>query len=147
MPDFHFTPSDHFKPSLNNMNLIGDINLTNIVLFNNGCIKKYDKLHDIFIEFCNKRYDLYQQRKDKMVEMLTSALKQEQIRLRFIKDVMSDNIVVFKKSETQVLEQLKKLKYPDEFNAMLLSIHIRSFTNDNVQSLEKKVAALEKELE
>lgn len=145
-PDFHFTPSDGFKPSLSNMNLTGDINLTNIVLFNNGRIKKYDTLQEIFVEFCRKRYDLYQTRKDRMVKTLTHTLHQEQVRLRFIRDVMIDKIVVFKRSETQVLEQLKKFKYPDEHYPMLLAIQIRSFTNDNVSSLEKKVSRLEKEL-
>lgn len=145
-PDFRFTPSDGFNPSISNMNLSGDINLTNIVLFNNGRIKKYDTLHEIFIEFCRQRYDLYEKRKEKMIRLLTNTLEQEKVKLRFIKDVMADNIIVFKKSETQVLEQLKKHRYPDEHHTILLGIQIRSFTNDNVFSLEKKVASLEKQL-
>lgn len=145
-PDFHFTPSDGFKPSLNNMNLVGDINLTNIVLFNNGRIQKYNTLHEIFTTFCHKRHDLYQTRKERMIKTLSATLHQEQVRLRFIKDVMSDKILVFKKSETQVLEQLKRLKYPDEHCAMLLGIQIRSFTNDNVSLLEKTVSDLENKL-
>lgn len=145
-PDFHFTPSEGFKPSVTNMNLTGDINLTNVVLFNEKRIKKYDTLNEIFVEFCRKRYDLYEKRKEKMICLLTQALEQEKVRLRFIRDVMIDKIIIYKKTETQVVDQLKKLKYPEESYTMLLGIQIRAFTNDNVLSLEKKVSGLEKQL-
>jgi DNA topoisomerase-2 len=68
--DFHFTPSDLFKPSIEKLNLSSDINLTNIVLFNDGKIKKYHTLHEIFIEFCKKRYALYGVRKQKLIRQL-----------------------------------------------------------------------------
>lgn len=145
-PDFHITPSETFKPTPEKLNLSSDINMTNIVLFNDGKIKKYNTIHEIFVEFCRKRYDLYEKRKNKMVSMLESSLAQERVRHRFITDVMSDTIVVFKKTEQEVEEQLKKHKYNEEFYPMLYSIQIRSFTKDNVQNLQKKIADLEKQL-
>jgi DNA topoisomerase-2 len=145
-PDFHITPAETFKPTLEKLNLSSDINMTNIVLFNDGKIKKYNTIHEIFVEFCRKRYDLYEKRKNKMVSMLETSLAQERVKHRFITDVMSDNIVVFKKTEHEVEEQLKKHKYNEEFYPMLYSIQIRSFTKDNVQNLQKKIADLEKQL-
>lgn len=145
-PDFHFTPSEGFKPSIQNMNLSSDINLTNVVLFNDGGIKKYDTLHEIFVEFCRKRYDLYENRKNKIIKSLEDALRQEKVKHRFITDVMQDNVVIFKKTEKEVADQLQKLKYPQEYYTMLYTIQIRSFTKDHVSALEKKIKDLEKQL-
>lgn len=78
--------------------------------------------------------------------MLETALEQERVKHRFITDVMADKIVVFKKTEQEVEEQLKKHKYHQDFYPMLYSIQIRSFTKDNIQSLQKKIADLEKQL-
>lgn len=145
-PDFHFTPSDAFKPTLNNLNLTSDVSLTNIVLFNDEKIKKYDTLHEIFTEFCQKRYSLYERRKSKMIQGLEEALRQEKVKHRFIVDVMEDKIQVFRKTEAQVEEQLKKSKYPEQYHNMLYTIQIRSFTKDHVAALEKKIKDLEKKL-
>lgn len=145
-PDFHFTPSSPFKPTLNTMNLTSDVSLTNIVLFNDEKIKKHDTLHEIFTTFCNKRYNLYERRKTKMVRALEQALRQEKIKHRFIVDVMEDKVVVFRKTESQVKEQLSKLKYPEEHHDMLCTLQIRSFTKDHVAALEKKIKELEKQL-
>jgi hypothetical protein len=143
---FEITPADTFQPTIDNLNLSSDINLTNVVLFNDGRIKKYDTLHEIFVEFCRKRYDLYERRKNKMIQALESSLRQEKVKHRFIVDVMEDRLVVFKKSEAQVEEQLKKLKYPQEFYPMLFTIQVRSFTNDHVSALENTIKELEKKL-
>jgi DNA topoisomerase-2 len=143
---FEFTPSDIFKPTINNLNLSSDISLTNVVLFNDGRIKKYDTLHEIFIEFCCKRYSLYERRKHKMIQSLEQTLCEEKTKHRFILDVMENRLIVFKKSETEVEEQLKKLKYNQEFYSMLYAIQVRSFTNDHILSLEKKIKDFEKQL-
>jgi len=145
-PDFHITPAETFKPTIDKLNLSSDINMTNIVLFNDGKIKKYNTIQEIFIEFCRKRHHLYEKRKNKMVKILESSLEQERIKHRFITDVMDDKIAVFRKTEEEVEEQLKKHKYQQEFYPMLYSIQIRAFTKDNVSSLEKKIHDLEKQL-
>ena len=145
-PDFHITPSETLKPTIDHLNLSCDINMTNIVLFNDGKIKKYNTLQEIFVEFCRKRYHLYEQRKNKMVKMLEAALEQERIKHRFITDVMADKIVVFKKTEQEVEDQLKKHKYHHDFYSMLYAIQIRSFTKDHILNLQKKIGDLEKQL-
>lgn len=144
--DFHFTPSDHFKPTIHNMNLTSDIHLTNIVLFNDERIQKYDHLEDIFLEFCRKRLKLYGDRKNKLIMMMQRDLEQETTRLRFIDEVMRDKIVVFKKTEDQIIEQLKKASYLEQYFPMLMAVPIRSFTKENVIALQKKVAQLQEDL-
>lgn len=145
--DFYFTPTDAFKPTIQNMNLSSDINLTNIVLFNDETIRKYENLEEIFTEFCQKRLMLYGKRKEKMVHILQQDMEREKIRLRFIQEVMCDKIVIFKKTEEQVEEQLRYASYPELYNQMLLAVPIRSFTKENILALQKKVANLQKELD
>lgn len=144
--DLQFTPSDGFTPSIETLNLSSDINLTNIVLFNDGKIKKYHTLHEIFIEFCNKRYRLYGVRKQKLIRNIEQVLDLEQVKHRFITDVISDKITVFKRTESQIEEELKRLKYPEKHFNTLYSIQIRSFTKENVALLDKKIKDLEKQL-
>lgn len=144
--DFYFTPSETFKPSIENLNLSSDINLTNIVLFNDGKIKKYHTLHEIFVEFCKKRYELYGVRKQKLIRQIEQSLDLEQVKHRFITDVINDRIIVFKRTESQIEQDLRRLKYPEKHFNILYSIQIRSFTKENVSRLDKKIQELEKEL-
>lgn len=144
--DFHFTPSETFQPSIENLHLSSDINLTNIVLFNDGKIKKYHTLHEIFVEFCKKRYDLYGVRKQKLIRQIEQSLDLEQVKHRFINDVINDRITVFKRTESQIEQELTRLKYPEKHFTTLYSIQIRSFTKENVATLDKKIKELEKQL-
>ena len=144
--DFHFAPSETFKPSIETLHLSSDINLTNIVLFNDGKIKKYHTLHEIFVEFCKKRYGLYGVRKQKLIHQIEQSLDLEQIKHRFITDVINDRITVFKRTESQIEQELIRLKYPEKHFTTLYSIQIRSFTKENVSTLDKKIKDLEKQL-
>lgn len=144
---FSFTPSESFKPTVENMNLTSDIHLTNMVLFTDaGKLQKYDTLQEIFVEYCRKRLDLYDQRKTRMLSCLRESLEKERLRRRFLEDVMEDRVLIFRKTEDQIVKQLMALKYPETDYSVLLSIPVKQFTAENLHALQKKIQELEKEL-
>lgn len=145
---FCFTPAESFQPTIENLNLTSDIHLTNMVLFTDaGKLQKYDTLDEIFHEYCKKRYDVYVKRKKRMMECLEELMAKEKLKYRFLEDVMNDRVIVFRKTEPQILEQLERLDYPMNETGFLLSIPVKQFTLEQLTSLEKKIKSLEKELD
>lgn len=145
---FCFTPADNFKPTVENMNLTSDIHLTNMVLFTEaGKLQKYDTLEDIFTEYCKKRLHVYGVRKERMIACIKETLEKERLRLRFLEDVMEDRVLVFRKTEEQIMNQLKQQHYPEDTDfSFLLSIPVKQFTSENLQALQKKIRGLERDL-
>lgn len=146
---FCFTPAETFKPTVESMNLTSDIHLTNMVLFtDNGKLQKYDTLGSIFEAYCEKRYSVYEARKKKMLKILEETIAREKLRHRFLEDVMTDKVIVFRRTEENVLDQLRSLSYPvDTDLSFLLSIPVKQFTTEQLSALEKKIRSLEKEWE
>ena len=86
-------------------------------------------------------------RKQKLIHQIEQALDLEKIKHRFITDVINDRIIVFKRTESQIEQELLRLKYPEKHFTTLYSIQIRSFTKENVATLDKKIKDLEKQLQ
>jgi len=147
---FCFTPNDGFEPTIEALNLVSDIHLTNMVLFTNlGRLQKYDTLDEIFHTYCKKRHEIYARRKVVAIQSLREQLESDRLRRRFIEDVIEDRVVVFRRSEADVIQQLTSLHYPPsivEDPSPLLGIHVRHFTQEHLETLTKKIERLEKEL-
>lgn len=147
---FCFTPNDGFDPTLESLNLTSDIHLTNMVLFTEtGRLQKYDTLHDIFVHYCRRRYEVYGQRKEAMLRALREQLAQETLRRRFLEDVIEDRIIIFRRAEADIVRQLTIHRYPRnilEDPSFLLGIPMRQFTLENLETLAKKMERLEQEL-
>ena len=147
---FCFTPNDGFEPTIDSMNLTSDIHLTNMVLFTEmGRLQKYDTLKEIFENYCGKRYEVYGLRKEAMLQALRNSLAQERLRRRFLEDVMEDRLTIFRQSETEIVKQLTAHQYPKAIlddPSFLLSIPMRQFTKENLETLVRKIERLEAEL-
>lgn len=145
-PVFCFTPADGFVPSIENMNLTCDVAITNMVLFTDlGKLHKYDTVQEIFVEYCKKRLEVYRLRKERQLELLRKKLALESLRLRFLRDVMDEKLVVFRRKEGDVLSDMSRLGYPPD-SEFLLAIPVKNFTTEQITSLEKKIADLKEEI-
>jgi DNA topoisomerase-2 len=142
---FAFTPADGFQPSEENLNLTSDISITNMVLFTDqGKLQKYETLTDIFEVYCKKRFEIYTRRKAHLIARLESLLHKEQLRSRFLEDVITGRVEVFRKKEDEILRQLQRLGYPTEDDlAFLLTIPLRQFTVEALTTLQEKIRILE----
>ena len=72
------------------------------------------------------------------------------IKVQFISDVINEKIIIFKKKHAEIVEQLKKNKYPiikkGEGYDYLIKMQIYLFTEEKVNELEKQRDSKEEEL-
>ena len=95
----------------------------NIHLYNSSNkIQKYT-ISEIIDEHFETRYNLYVKRKDYLLNILKNKICILESKIRFINDIISDNIIIYKRSKKDIVQQL----YSKEF--ILL--------NDNVITLSK----------
>ena len=76
------------------------LSLTNIHLFNSkGSVQRFDAINDIIDEFYTERYDLYEKRKEYQLKNYNEKLELVLVKIRFIQDIMDDNIIIYKKKK------------------------------------------------
>lgn len=126
-----------------------NMNMSNMYLFNSKCqIQKYDTPLDIIRDFYNIRLSYYQKRKDSMISELEYDIKLLENKIRFIREVVAENIVVHKMKK----DQLDKLLHDDAYMLhngtydYILRIPIYNLTIDKVEDLEKEKAKADDEL-
>ena len=96
-----------------NLKLVKPLKLTNMHLFNEyGKIKKYESYGAILNNFAKVRLELYQKRKDYLLDKWRKEMDILKWKLKFVEAVIADEIIVHKKSTKQLIELLEKLKYP-----------------------------------
>jgi DNA topoisomerase-2 len=124
------------------LGLIDTISLNNMVLFDsNNKIKKYNSVDEILDEYCSKRIDLYKIRREGELKKMKY---EEQVlinRIRFVKCII-DDIIVLKNKDEDVLEtELEELNFMrvDNKYDYLLSSQIRSMTSKRIEALENSL--------
>ncbi|GFO18402.1 DNA topoisomerase 2 [Plakobranchus ocellatus] len=91
------------------------ISTNTMVLFNHeGCIKRYEKVEDIMLEFYATRLEFYQRRKDYLEGMLgAESLKLDNI-ARFIMEKIEGTVVVENKPKKELIQMLVKRGYDSD---------------------------------
>lgn len=121
---------------------------SNMYLFNSKCqIQKYATVVDIIKDWCAVRLTYYTKRKDKLLAELKADMEMLNNKIRFIKAVVAEQIVVHKMKRHELEERLEKDKYmkiDDKFD-YLLRIPIYNLTIDKVAELEAEKAKADAE--
>ena len=126
--------------------------MTNMHLFDeNNKIKKYDKYTSIIRNYCRVRLEYYQKRKDYYLDLWKCELEFLNWKLKFIKKVIAEEIVVFKQKKAYVIEQLENNKFPQFPNKKtndpekaklsydyLTEMPISKFTREEIKKLQQK---------
>jgi DNA topoisomerase-2 len=125
---------------------------TNMRLFDSkDKLKKYDTVEAIIDDYFETRYQMYQVRKDYMINALTKELVLLSNKARYIKETLDGTVDLRKKNKAQVSAMLKEKGYNmiDEDNEYkyLVKLPMDSVTEENVQKIfkeqENKAAELE----
>lgn len=127
-----------------------NLNTNNMVLFTKeGRIKVFKTLDEILNYFCIERYSLYIKRKKYLIGILKQQLKYEKNKYRFLKEVINGDLRIHKRDEEKVIADLVERKYDkkNESYEYLLSMQIRSFTQQKLENLMKNIEKIKKELE
>jgi DNA topoisomerase-2 len=125
---------------------------TNMRLFDaKDKLKKYETVESIIDDYFVTRYEMYQTRKDFMIDALTKELVLLSNKARYIKENLDGTIDLRKKSKAQVSEMLKTKGYnmidEDEEYKYLVKLPMDSVTEENVQKIFKEQENKSAELE
>jgi DNA topoisomerase-2 len=113
-----------------------------------GKIKKYDSPLDILKDWYCVRKEFYIKRKKFLLSDLTTRSIIAENKSRFIKIINDNELIVSKKSEKVLTEELKALKFYKVENSFsyLLNMKISSMTSERAAELEKEAAKLREEV-
>lgn len=116
----------------------------NITLINTqNKIVKYDGIAPVIAEYLKYMLGIYKKRKEYLLVQLEREINIANERVRFIKYIIDETIIVKKKRQDEVVEQLLSnnfIKIDDSYN-YLLRMPIHSMTLEKIKELEDEAAA------
>lgn len=121
--------------------------MSNMTLFDaSESIVKYENIEDIFLEWALERINLYEHRKNFIVNDLNEKLKVLKNKVRFIIEL--GDVVKDITDEDTLINMLTEDSYDliNDSYSYLLSIQIRQLTEANVSKMKNEIENLEKEL-
>ena len=122
-----------------------NINGTNMVAFDEkNEIQKYGSVEDILWTFYKYRLSFYVKRHVFMTKTLEDQIAKVSEKLRFVLLIIDDKIVVFKKTKSEIANELTKHKFEDQ--TYLLAMPLHKFTREEVDLLKKELSELTDEL-
>ncbi len=139
--------------------LTTSIALTNMYLHNpKGTITKYEYVQDIFEEFYSYRLSIYKKRKEFMIRFLENQMNLLKYKVLFIEEKLSGKIVIEKRKEEDILNDLAKRGYPklhtdvdaDEEKksyGYITSMQLFSLTREKIDKLNEEYQNKKKEYE
>ena len=125
---------------------------TNMRLFDaKDKLKKYETVESIIDDYFETRYEMYQIRKNYMIDALTKELVLLSNKAKYIKENLDGTVDLRKKNKAQVSTMLKEKDYDmidnDEEYRYLVKLPMDSVTEENVEKIfkerENKAAELE----
>ncbi len=106
------------------LKLVKNININNTHLYDpNGSIKRYNSVADILNDYYHIRYDLYVKRKQYQLAEMKKDIRVLENRRRFMECVMKEEILVFKKKTSEIIEQLEAKSF-DRYNPQTKDIDL-----------------------
>lgn len=137
--NFVLTIDKQFKGDFEKeLKLTSTIKTSNMWLFDrNNVIRKYSNAEEILQEFCEVRLELYQKRKDYLLNEWTKDIDTYEEMYRFIQEVMQGDIIVFRRKKQDLCDELKKKNYTRIDD--LIGISLLKFTHEELEKLEKQI--------
>lgn len=133
-----------------NLKLMKTVKLTNMHLFNEeGKIFKYESYGEILVSYARVRLELYQKRKDYLLDKWEKDLELLKWKIRFIEHVIDGKIVFFRdgktKNKAEIDNKLEELEFPKfsedgvkSPNYFYTRVGIYNFTTEELEKLRKE---------
>ena len=133
------------------LKIVNKETITNMHSFNKrSVIKKYETIYDILREFYDVRLEYYKKRKQHQIDELNKELDVLEWKMKFIRGVIDNKIIVNNQTKDKIVEQLVKLEFPklseNKSYDYLLHMPIYSLSKEKIDELQKKIDELEEEL-
>jgi len=158
--EYRHKPEDFVKK----FGLSSSIRTSNMVCFSSAndtddamSITKFLTVGDMMEAYYVKRLDIYEQRKANEITVLTAKIRELDAKMRFIKGVLDEDIVIARASDEEILEALKSEDIPaldneDEPDNLksyeyVLKLRIDRLKQSSVDDLESELETLAEDLE
>ena len=120
-------------------------------------IQKYDTIYKIMDEHYAKRYFLYQQRKEYLLEILKNKIIVLESKIKFINEIIDETFIINKKTRKEIIHQLYEKEYillddntirlttDVKFNKIgteydyLIKMPLYSLSQDKIDELQKEL--------
>ena len=123
-----------------------------------GAITKYEYIEDIFTDFYTWRLTIYQKRKDHRVKYLENQMNLLKYKVKFIEQKLSGEIIIEKRKEQDILDELFSKGYPKLCNdcdaeedkksfRYITDMPLFSLTKEKIDKLNEEYKAKKKEYE
>lgn len=138
------------------MKLVGKFTTNNMNLFTNNGLVCYNSPLDIIEDFFTERYTYYVKRRDYILNNLNFELLKVSSKMRFLIQLINEEIVINKKKYDVIVQLLEENKYP-KFSrnndpdakmdySYLLEMKIDSVSEEKIDSLRREISKLEAEI-
>jgi DNA topoisomerase-2 len=154
---------DGINLNINMLKLQTSLATTNMVLFNEkNQLKKYS-VDTIIDDFCILRFELYEKRKKKILEVLNADFKHISNKVRFILAIIEETFDIMNVPEQEIIRKLIEDGYDrDSLQVLeagggeeeaseivgskgyeyLLRLNVRNFTAEKVANLQKELLSI-----
>ena len=126
------------------------LSTSNMYAFNvKGTIQKYETVFDMINEFYDVRLEYYKKRKEYILVKLQYDVDLMKNKIRFIKEVVNETIIVHKIKKAELEKYLLDntyMKHDDSYD-YIIRIPVYNLTIDKVEDLEKDIAKSENEID
>ena len=111
-------------------------------------IKKYSSPEEILVDFVEFRMNYYKARKSYLVEKITKEEVEVRNKAEFIRQVVHDEFVIFKRKKAEIEAELveKKFDKVDESYNYLLNIKTYEYTEESINELVEHCSRITEEL-
>ena len=131
------------------LKLTSSLNITNMHVFDSDCkIRKVESPEEIIYRFYVVRKQHYIKRKDYLIKTLKEDLELLDSKIKFIRLVIAEEIIVFNKKKDFIIKQISNhnlLKVNDSYD-YLLDLKLWTLTSEKIEDLEKNSEKMKKEL-
>jgi DNA topoisomerase-2 len=95
------------------LKLTSSIQVSNMHVYKNNEIVKYSNPNIMIKDYADIRLQVYQQRKKYWIKVLENELDLLKYRRKFIKEVISSKLIIYKKQKQILIDELKEREYPE----------------------------------
>ena len=95
------------------LKLVTIIKTSNMHLYKNNVITKYQNANMILKDYIDIRMEIYTKRKNYNIKILENELSLLKYRKQFIEQIISKDIIIERKKKSEIIERLVELKYPE----------------------------------
>jgi len=115
--------------------------MTNMHMYSSsGIIKRYNDENKILEEFYLVRFDFYIKRKALLIKKLEELILLLESKIKFINDVMTNKLILYKKSKDEIIKILEKNKFLkiEASYDYLLRMSFYSLTKETMHDLNEQ---------